>query len=487
MSNDTTLTQYDHLLKDDADVAAIVIRERLRPVQGARGVFFPPTFAASGRGKSDYQLDWFAPRDEERRTPEEAAKAGVIANRCTVDSVPSQANRLEARLLKYSGTSIPKVTISGSRVGQGSIDLLEVGHRVGDAVVRYSKNGDKDGFEPFEAALQAYVKGDAAPLAKLAPTSLVFGHWDSRDSATKKSTKSKARRLIRSEIVAFNVQKVTKRSQYWSSIDPEVSQELEQILKEAKEAKEAAQDNPESKNPASQLGMTDVPAPESPGGVIAFGPIERTAIIALSGVRALATFKPATDSGVTEIDADKTLALRRYLFALALASAADPGVWDLREGCILVRESKKEGEKTVADPTAFTAVTVKHSGAEDAFAAPANGAAKSYLDAAAKAFFGEAAFPAPVTLAFDPSGAKAAVSTKGGNNAGEPKKKPEFVKALLALPAYEGQEAELNKKKVGELKKLWEEAKPKSGDASVTSEASTDAEETATGDDDAES
>jgi hypothetical protein len=145
---------------------------------------------------------------------------------------------------------------------------------------------------------------------------------------------------------------------------------------------------------------------------------------------------------VTEIDADKTLALRRYLFALALASAADPGVWDLREGCILVRESKKEGEKTVADPTAFTAVAVKHSGAEDTFAAPANGAAKSYLDAAAKAFFGEAAFPAPIALTFDPSGAKAAVSTKAGNNAGEPKKKPEFVKALLALPAYEGKEAE---------------------------------------------
>ncbi|MBN8508025.1 MAG: type I-U CRISPR-associated protein Cas7 [Burkholderiales bacterium] len=409
MSNDTTLTQYDDLLEDDADVAAIVIRERLRPVQGARGVFFPPTFAASGRGKSDYQIDWFAPRDEDRKTPEEAAKAGVIANRCTVDSVPSQANRLEVRLLKYSGTSIPKVTISGSRVGQGSIDLLEVGHRVGDAVVRYSKNGDKDGFEPFEAALRAYVKGDAAPLAKLAPTSLVFGHWDSRDSATKKSTKSKARRLIRSEIVAFNVQRVTKRSQYWSSIDPEVSQELEQILKEAKEA---AQDNLESKNPASQLGMTDVPAPESPGGVIAFGPIERTTIIALSGVRALATFKPATDSGVTEIDADKTRALRRYLFALALASAADPGVWDLREGCILVRVSKKEGEKTVADPTAFTAVTVKHSGAEDTFAAPANEAAKRYLDAAAKAFFGEAAFPAPITLAFDPRDARRAIDEK---------------------------------------------------------------------------
>lgn len=480
MSNDTTLTQYDHLLNDDADVAAIVIRERLRPVQGARGVFFPPTFAATGGGKSDYQLDWFAPRDEDRKTPEEAAKAGVIANRCTIDSVPSQANRLEARLLKYSGTSIPKVTITGSRVGQGSINLLEVGHRVGDAVVRYSKNGDEDGFEPFEAALQAYVKGDAAPLARLAPTSLLFGHWDSRDSATKKSTKSKARRLIRSEIVAFNVQKVTRRSQYWSSIDPEVSQELEQILKEAKEA---AQEDPNSKNPASQLGMTDVPARESPGGVIAFGPIERTAIIALSGVRALATFKEATRAGVTETDDERTLALRRYLFALALASAADPGVWDLREGCILVRESKTENGKTVADPTAFTAVMVKHSGAEDTFAAPANGAAKHYLDAAAKAFFGEGAFPAAVTLAFDPSGAKAAVNTKSGNNAGEPKKKPEFVKALLALPAYEGKEAELDKKKVGELKKLWEEAKPKTGDAPAPSAASTDTGESAMGND----
>jgi CRISPR-associated protein Csb1 len=489
MSNDTTLTQYDDLLKDDADVAAIVLRERLRPVQGARGVLFPPTFAATGRGKSDYQIDRFGPRADD---PEGAQKDGVIASRCTVDSVPSQANRLEARLLKYSGTSIPKVTITGSRVGQGSIDLLEVGHRVGDAVVRYSKvkvtnNGkeeEKDGFEPFEAALQAYVKGDAAPLAKLAPTSLVFGHWDSRDSATKKSTKSKARRLIRSEIVAFNVQKVTKRSQYWSSIDPEVSQELEQILKEAKEA---AQEDPNSKNPASQLGMTDVPAPESPGGVIAFGPIERTTIIALSGVRALATFKAATDAGVTEIDADNTLALRRYLFALALASAADPGVWDLREGCILVREGKTENGKTVADPTAFTAVKVKHSGEEDPFAAPASGAAESYLDAAAKAFFRDAAFPAPVTLAFDPSGARAAVSTKSGNSTGEPKKKGDFVKALVALPAYEGKDAELKKKNVGDLKKLWEEAKPKTGDAPAPGEASTGAEESATGDDDAES
>jgi CRISPR-associated protein Csb1 len=356
--------------------------------------------------------------------------------------------------------------------------------------LRYSRNGDKDGFEPFEAALQSYVKGDADPLVRLAPTSLVFGHWDSRDSATKKSTKSKARRLIRSEIVAYNVQRVTKRSQYWSSIDPEVSEELGKILSEAKEA---VQQNPESKNPASQLGMTDVPAPESPGGVIAFGPIERTAIIVLSGVRALVTFKESNQPGGRKIDIDKTLALRRYMFALALASAADLGVWDLREGCILVRESKTENGKVVGDPSAFTAVKVTHSGEEDDFTVPTNTESSDFLAKAATAFFVEKdsngtealAFPAPLVLAFDPGGARAAVSTKGGGAAGEPKKKAEFVRALVALDAWKDKEAELNKKKLGELKELWK-AQQNTEVIPGVNDVMTASNENGTGDDEAE-
>lgn len=496
MIDDKILTQYDDdFLKDNANVAAIVIRERLRPVQGARGVFFPPTFAATGRGKSDYQIDRFGPRADE---PQGAQNDGVIANRCTVDSVPSQANRLEARLLKYSGTTIPKITITGSRVGRTSIDLLEVGHRVGDAVVRYSKvkvtnNGkeeERDGFEQFEAALQAYVKGDAAPLARLAPTSLVFGHWDSRDSAAKKSTKSKARRLIRSEIVAYNVQRVTKRSQYWSSVDPEVNQELKDVLVEAKEL---ADKNPDAKNKASQLGLLDVPVPESPGGVIAFGPIERTAIIALSGVRALATPAQPPELGVMSIDDDKTLALRRYLFALALASAAHPGVWDLREGCILVRESKTENGEVVADPSAFTAMTVKHSGAEKPFTMPAETGLSEFLTKAAAAFFGEKEvggkktpeIPAPLVLAFDPGSVRDEMIKDDSN--GCPKKKPDFVKALIALPAFEDKEIELNKKKVGELKKLWEEVQQKAELVPGSNEAATASDANATDYDEMES
>ncbi len=455
MNDNDLLKQFDEtLLGDNSDVAAIVIREQLRPVQGIHAVFFPPTFAAIGQGrKSDYHVDRIGPRSDD---PEGAEKAGETANRCTVDSVPSQANRMESRLLRHSGTYIPKVTISGSRVGQRPLDLLEVGHRIGDAVLRYTAD---NGFQPFEEALRAFVAGDCGPMARLAPTSIVFGHWDSRGE-----TKSKGRRLVRGEIVAYNVKRITRRSQYWSNIDPEVNEELGQILQEAKEA---AQVNPETKNPASQLGMTDVPAPESPGGIIAFGRIERTAIIALSQVRALATFaKPketeASPNLDSVIDPDGTLALRRYLFALALASLAGKGVWDLREGCILVRNgapplgSLKNGESPMSSKI------VRYTGDEDTFEMPND--LEKYLELAKNAFFSDK-FPDPRPLIFAPTAAMAAIVEKQGGKSAEPKTKDDFVKALLARPEFAGQEAELKKKKKAELQELWKQQQD-SGDAS---------------------
>lgn len=452
MSSDTNiLSRYDDFLNDEADIAALVIRERLRPVQGPRGVFFPPTFAAIGQGKkSDYHIDRIGPRADD---PEGASREGVLANRCTVDSVPSQGNRLENRLLRYSGTCIPKVSISGSRVGERSLDLLEVGHRVADAVLRYTAG---NGYEPFREALRAFVAGDSGPLARLAPTSLVFGHWDSRPGGTK----SKARRLLRSEIIAYNVARATKRSQYWSSIDPEVNEDLGQILAEAKEA---ASRDPETKNPASQLGMTDVPAPESPGGVIAFGKIERTSMIALSGLRSLTVF-PASSTGEASgttanaraADPGQTLALRRYLFALALAAVADAGVWDLREGCILVRNGPPPSGDLSDGEAPITATQVRFNGEERPFAIPGQTEVEEYLKAAAQAFFGSLP-PTGISLTFDPTGARAAIYTQRGGGTAEPKTKEELVAALAALPEYSGREAELKRKSKADLKKLWQE------------------------------
>jgi len=450
MNNETAaLNQYDDLLTDDADIAAIVIRERLRPVQGPRGVFLPPTFAAIGQArKSDYHIDDIGPRASD---PEGASRDGITANRCTVDSVPSQANRLESRLLRYSGTYIPKITISGSRVGQPFLDLLEVGHRVADAVLRYTADS---AYRQFRDALSAFVKGDSSLLARLAPTSLVFGHWDSRPGGTK----SKARRILRSEIVAYNVARATKRSQYWSSIDPEVNEDLGQILAEAKEA---ASNDPETKNAASQLGMTDVPAPESPGGVIAFGKIERTSMIALSGLRALTAFAaPATNetpratTNQAVADPGQTLALRRYLFALSLAAVAGPSVWDLREGCILVRNGPPPSGDLPEGEASIKTTSVCFNGEEQPFTVPGSEDVEQYLRVSTNAFFGNG-LPRETTLIFDPAGARAAIDTQRGGGTAEPKSKKDLVAALVALPEHSGKEAELNKKKATELRELW--------------------------------
>jgi hypothetical protein len=188
---------------------------------------------------------------------------------------------------------------------------------------------------------------------------------------------------------------------------------------------------------------------------------------------------------VTEIDTEKTLALRRYLFALALASAADQGVWDLREGCILVRESKTENGKIVADPSAFTAVKVTYSGEEETISVPEKAEPSEFLAKAAAAFFGEKKvddntavdIPPSLVLAFDPIGARAAVSTKAGGNSGEPKKKKEdFVKLLGALDAWKGREAELQTKKLPQLKELWAETQkqPEAGAPTVNEGAPTE-------------
>src|SRR5215471_3056437 len=71
-------TQFDHYLHDDGP-AALVIREPLMPVEGADGVLFPATFAAGDNFTGGYNID--------------GDPNGT--NVCLIDSVGSQANRIE--------------------------------------------------------------------------------------------------------------------------------------------------------------------------------------------------------------------------------------------------------------------------------------------------------------------------------------------------------------------------------------------------------
>ena len=106
---------------------------------------------------------------------------------------------------------VPQIVINA---GERNVNLLEAGHRAGDAIVRCSALQQE-----LQDAFKAVLDGNVAPLAKIAPTSLVFGAWDSRD------TQAKLPRLIASTIRAFDVCGLSRSAQYVPAIDY-VKQEL---------------------------------------------------------------------------------------------------------------------------------------------------------------------------------------------------------------------------------------------------------------------
>jgi len=123
------LKKYDDLLKDSGP-AAVVLKQWLKPVSS--DVFFPPTYANPSQRKGDppvYNIDRFAD-----------AKHSV----CVIDSIPSQANRIEPALGRVRDKEgkpiklVPVVVVT-AKVGdeEQTVNLLEAGHRVADAVVTF--------------------------------------------------------------------------------------------------------------------------------------------------------------------------------------------------------------------------------------------------------------------------------------------------------------------------------------------------------------
>lgn len=292
------LKKFDAWL-DDAGPAALVIREYLAPVEGADGVVFPATFAASEDKtfKGGYNIDEFPDG----------------RNICLIDSVGSQANRIEPLFAKreYAGL-VPQIVV---KAGDKRVNLLEAGHRAGDAIVRCSEMKQE-----LQSSFKAVLKGNAVPLAKIAPTSLVFGAWDSRD------TQAKLPRLIASTIRAFDVRKLSRSAQYVPATD----YVAESLLDEPTEKR--------TKDAYAERGFVHVPASASPGGVIAAGGIRRDASLHLAALRLLSAEK----------DEGATVTLRRYVLGLALTAFTHSPSGYLRQGCNLVRDPQRPREfKTV--------------------------------------------------------------------------------------------------------------------------------------------
>lgn len=290
--NETTIRQW---LEPKGPVA-LVLREHLMPVEGEDAVFFPPTYADVG-----YNLD----------TLSDGTKV------VTVDSVGSQANRMEP---VFGGedaalrTLVPQVSID---MGSGSsVSLLQAGHRLGDAIVRAStlKEQARTAFETF------LKNGDATQIAKLSPTSLVFGVWDSRD------TQAKLPRLVQSVIRAWEVEVLTRSAQYVPPID------YSALAVFSEDEKQKSENNP--KSPLAQRGFVPVPASGAHGGVVARGPIVRDVTVNLVALRRLQASQNAD-------------ALRSYILGLCLVAATEPCDGYLRQGCLLVPKPGASGWEAV--------------------------------------------------------------------------------------------------------------------------------------------
>ena len=257
-----------------------------------------------------------------------------------LDTHQSQANRIEPAL---DGTGlIPDSTV---KVGEDTIFLTEAGHRLADAVVRFSNKAAL-----VEAALQDFSKGNATQVAKLAPTSLLFGLWDSRKTFTK------IVRLFNSEIRAHNIIEVPSAGQFVSSV-PRLEDQVTKDL--------------------STEGLLDCPY-SGLGGVIVKGDITRNARLNLRGIRALR--------------GTETEKLQQYVLALGLFSLTYPVSGDLREGCNLV--ATKTTYSVFAEDGTRSDIALKH---EDVLA---------FAKTAAKGFgVGEA-----MEFIYDPSAAHASAS-----------------------------------------------------------------------------
>jgi CRISPR-associated protein Csb1 len=325
------LTKFDHYLNDDGP-AALVIREWLTPVEGADGVLFPATFAAGDNFPGGYNID-VHPADKDVG-PSIAAliRDGKVKpnidlfpgskNVCLVDSVGSQANRIEPIFaMEKFRHLVPQIAV---KAGDKEVSILEAGHRAGDALVRCSSLQSE-----LQSAFKAVLAGNAEPLAKIAPTSLVFGVWDSRD------TQAKLPRVVASTIRAFDVRKLTRSAQF----NPATEYVNEKLLDEPTEKA--------TKDAYAERGFIHVPASASHGGVIADGGIRRDATLGLAALRQLAV-KEGT--GFAWMTSERTKALRRYILGLALVAFTHNPAGYLRQGCLLVREQNKPFEFVEVHP-----------------------------------------------------------------------------------------------------------------------------------------
>ena len=310
---------------DPKGPVALHLKQRLISVEGNNSVVFPPTYPINDRNA--YNIDTLA----------DGTKVA------TIDSVGSQANRMEPIFKSPEFRSlVPQIEFDYA--GGRKVSIFDVGHRIGDALVRCSTIAD----QVVKAFADFQNNNDATAIAKLAPTSLVFGVWDSRGSA------AKLPRIVQSIIRAWDVSELTRSAQYSTPIDYSAAA----VFSEEDKAK----DEGDPKSPLAKRGFVHVPSTGAHGGVVARGGIIRDVTINLIALRRLQGAK----AELGEVK-DEGESLRQYILGLALVAGAEPLDGFLRQGCQLTPDPEtpfdwelvnRDGSRTPVNLTAEIALAL---------------------------------------------------------------------------------------------------------------------------------
>lgn len=317
----------------------------LEPLGGPGDKVTPPTYSVADGAATAYAV-------EERRVDGESVDAVVL------DSVASQANRLESALLaahRGGELFLPLVSVDFRDAegveGLDTISSLEAPHRIFDAILRDSLLGDT--LFRLSGAGQAITEAtsrDVSALFRYAPHTLVFGGWDS--TGPRGGRGAKYERALTSEIVAVGIACGSRTA---SRIDP-LAIELKAgpifeaqdgswttdpdlAVKDAKGKPLRFKASGADPGRPSQINHGNVtPSIDTRAGGITADDIHATTVLSLIQLRRL-RFPRATDGSVVPDDRrhDVEAAGHATLAALGIAAivlAFDDG-FDLRSRCVL--------------------------------------------------------------------------------------------------------------------------------------------------------
>lgn len=343
MSQPTAALTLDVLQAAVSGRAAALRRiATLQPAGGVGDKVFPPTYEG-GQYASEKRV----------------VEGGEIVDCVLLDSVQSQANRMELALLdamRAGRIALPLLTVrfDDPRLRKRfTVTSLEAPHRIADALLRDSLHEGR----MFRKSEKGRVLNDAdirnaTGLFGLNPTALLFGLWDS--TGPRGGLGVKFQRALVSEVIVIRVQQGVRTS---SRIDPaQVMLGAGPIYARAGESERHPDwtlDKSEAiheKGQPKKLGKDGKPSESNHGNVtptIADGGVtmaraQQTTVLSLPVLRRLRF----PIDGAASSDPARDVAARTALASLALLAAAlaEEAGTDLRSRCLLVPTAPFEWE-----------------------------------------------------------------------------------------------------------------------------------------------